>query len=456
MALFTRLAAIGLAVAACAIVAAPLSASTDHPGDAKAGERVFYEQSFSATAASIPLRLFQVLPDLDARYTPEALTKRYGLLYKDGRSLPIGFVKSRAMGMDRLSFNCSLCHTGLMNGQPTAGMPNLDLRVQEFEEDFMQQLASGALAADRVVPAIKAKDPAFGGVEEANLRLWLGLAQWQAGSRKPSAHRAGPGRFDLMQSFKTRLKLPAHDFNANMDIAPLFGQRMLQRYPRDGAIGGDQDLVRYLIVRISGDNTPLVNGRPPQWVRDLNAFLHDLEPPAFPGPIDRARAARGKQVFRNTCAPCHGSYEAYDERHPNQVIPMAVLGTDPNRVRVWDEAAIQYVKQDPIMKRLDLKPGLGLMPPSLKGVWATAPYLHNGSVPTVYDVLNPATRPASFYRGGLHLDPVKVGLSTIEKGEPGQQRVDTTVPGDGNIGHPFGAPLTDAQRWDVVEYLKTL
>ncbi|MNS49972.1 Cytochrome c [compost metagenome] len=457
MALFTRLAAFGLAAAVCAVVAAPLSASTDREGDAKAGEQVFYEQAFSATASSIPVKLFEVLGDLDPRYAPEALTERYGLLYRDGRELPIGFVTANAMGMDRLTFNCSLCHTGVVNGKQTPGMPNRDLRVQEFEEDFLALMASGALSPERVIPAVKARHPDFGGIEEANLRLWLGLAKWQAGTRKPSPHRAGPGRFDLMQSFKTRLKLPAHDFNAQMDIAPLFGQRTIKRYPRDGAIGGDQDLVRYLIVRISGDNTPLVDGRPPQWVRDLNAFMHTFEPPKYPLAVDHAKAERGRQVFKNTCSPCHGSYEAYDDRHPNGIVPQAALGTDPNRIRVWDAAALDYVKHDPIMQKLDLQPGVGMMPPSLKGVWATAPYLHNGSVPTVYDVLNPATRPATFYRGGDHLDPVKLGLATIDKPADDRQfLVDTRISGNGNMGHPFGMPLTEQQRWDVVEYLKTI
>jgi mono/diheme cytochrome c family protein len=457
MAWRNRFLALSIAGALCALIAAPLSASTDREGDAKAGEKVFYDQAFSATAASIPLMLFEALPDLDPAYTPEALSRKYGLLYREGRALPIGFVTASAMGMERLSFNCSMCHTGIVNGKQTPGMPNRDLRVQDFEEDFMAMLASPGFTADKVVAAVKKRRPTLSLADEANLRLWLGVARWQASSRKPSPHRGGPGRYDLMGSFKTRLKLPAHDFNAQMDIAPLFGQRTIQRYPRDGAIGGDQDLVRYLIVKISGDNTPLKDGRPPQWVRDLNAFMHDFEPPVYPLAVDRAQAARGRQVFKNTCSPCHGSYEAYDERHPNGIIPMGVLGTDPNRVRVWDDAAIRYVKQDALMKRLDLQPGVGLMPPSLKGVWATAPYLHNGSVPTLYDVLNPATRPAVFYRGGEHFDPLKVGIATIDKPADDRQfRYDTRLSGNGNMGHPFGVPLSDAQRWDVVEYLKTI
>lgn len=457
MALGPKLAALGMAAAICAIVATPLSAFSIHDGDPVAGEKVFYNQSFSTSAASIPVWVFEALQDLDPRYTPEALTQRYGLLYRDGAALPIGFATGQAMGMERLSFNCSLCHTGLVNGKQTPGMPNTNLRIQDFEDDFMAVLAGPDFTADKVVAAIKARHPEVSALDEANVRLWMGLARWTASHRTPSPHRAGPGRFDLLGTFKARLKLPAHDFNAQMDIASLFGVRTLKRYPRDGAIGGDQDLVRYLIVRVSGDNTPLKDGKPPQWVRDLNAFMATFEPPKYPYAIDQAKAARGHQVFRNTCSPCHGAYELYDERHPNRIIPLSVVGTDPNRIKVWDDAAMRFVKTDALMKKLDLQPGVGFVPPSLKGVWATAPYLHNGSVPTLYGVLNPSARPSRFYRGGDHFDPVQVGISTIDKpADAGQFLYDTSISGNRNIGHPFGVPLSDDERWAVIEYLKTL
>jgi cytochrome c peroxidase len=457
MAFGPKVAAFGLAAALCAAIAGPLSAASQQDGDAIEGEKVFYDQAFSATPSSIPVWVFEALQDLEPRFAPKALTERYGLLYREGRTLPIGFTTASAMGMSRLSFNCSICHVGLVNGRQTPGMPNTNLRLQDFEDDFMALMAGPGFTADKVVAAVKARHPEISAVDEANMRLWMGLARWTAGNRKPSPHRAGPGRFDLLGTFKARLKLPAHEFNAQMDIASLFGVRTLKRYPRDGAIGGDQDLVRYLIVRISGDNTPLKNGKPPQWVRDLNAYMHTFEPPKYPYAIDQAKAARGHQVFRNTCSPCHGSYELYDERHPNRIIPLAVVGTDPNRIQVWDEASIRFVKNDPLMKKLDLQPGVGFVPPSLKGVWATSPYLHNGSVPTLYGVLNTSARPARFYRGGDHFDPVHVGIATIDKpADASQFLYDTTIPGNRNIGHPFGVPLSDDERWAVIEYLKTL
>ena len=99
----------------------------------------------------------------------------------------------------------------------------------------------------------------------------------------------------------------------------------------------------------------------------------------------------------------------------------------------------------------------------LDGIWATAPYLHNGSVPTLYALLLPVKqRPTSFTIGSREFDPVDVGLKTdsIENGTV----IDTSTPGNLNTGHAFDDPgpgvigrkLSEDERRDIVEFLKTL
>jgi len=112
---------------------------------------------------------------------------------------------------------------------------------------------------------------------------------------------------------------------------------------------------------------------------------------------------------------------------------------------------------------------------SLNGIWATAPYLHNGSVPSIYDLLLPVKRegdaedglyrPNEFKVGSREFDPIKVGLRA-EGYEGFTFKADKR--GDFNIGHEYGTahapavngeklePLTDEERWDLVEYIKTL
>jgi hypothetical protein len=92
----------------------------------------------------------------------------------------------------------------------------------------------------------------------------------------------------------------------------------------------------------------------------------------------------------------------------------------------------------------------------LDGIWASGPYLHNGSVPTIYELLSPvAERRAVFWTGGRELDRERLGF--ISDDAPGRFRFDTSLPGNRNIGHEYPPQgLTHDERMALVEYLKTL
>lgn len=91
----------------------------------------------------------------------------------------------------------------------------------------------------------------------------------------------------------------------------------------------------------------------------------------------------------------------------------------------------------------------------LNGIWATAPFLHNGSVPTLWHLLLPAaSRPTSFYVGSREFDPVNVGQRTTEV--PGAFLFQTNVDGNRNSGHEWGTRLAEEDRWALLEYLKSL
>jgi hypothetical protein len=93
----------------------------------------------------------------------------------------------------------------------------------------------------------------------------------------------------------------------------------------------------------------------------------------------------------------------------------------------------------------------------LQGIWATAPYLHNGSVPTLYDLLAPAKRPAVFYTGTRNFDPKNVGFISDQSDPANTFKFDTSLDGNSNAGHDYGAStLKDDDRYALVEYLKSL
>src|SRR6185436_19379641 len=97
----------------------------------------------------------------------------------------------------------------------------------------------------------------------------------------------------------------------------------------------------------------------------------------------------------------------------------------------------------------------------LDGLWLRAPYLHNGSVPTLRDLLEPsAKRPKSFYRGNDLYDPVNVGFVTNIANEGARKyfKFDTTAEGNANAGHEgkaYGTELPAEEKTALLEFLKT-
>lgn len=207
----------------------------------------------------------------------------------------------------------------------------------------------------------------------------------------------------------------------------------------------------------------------------LEVLTHKLQPPKWPaevlGPVDEVRAQKGQQIFQATCAGCH----------QDRLFPQVQIGTDPNRANSFGQPVGQtpFPKAvapilDGLKKRAFADDGIGaadqaLMDASpavwrstaqylarpLNGIWATAPYLHNGSVPTLYDLLHPEQRPAKFAVGNREFDPVKIGYrSNTDVTAPNIWIYDTTQPGNSNIGHSFGATLPEDEKAALLEYLK--
>ncbi|MDA1312168.1 MAG: di-heme-cytochrome C peroxidase [Acidobacteria bacterium] len=243
----------------------------------------------------------------------------------------------------------------------------------------------------------------------------------------------------------------------------------------------------------------------------LEMQLESLEPPRWPehilGAVDRERAARGKALFESEaagCSACHSAAPPYPLTSDNEygrrfipitMVPFTALGTDSQAILDFSirtantgpltEVAgtdvaltgpLSKVVFQEVMKRQFAELGLSELEQlehsgfrddreqarvlsykagPLAGIWATAPYLHNGSVPNLYELLLPTEqRSKMFHVGSREFDPAHVGLDTSQ-GEH-TSLLDTSVRGNSNAGHTFGSALSDDQRWDLVEYLKTL
>jgi mono/diheme cytochrome c family protein len=264
-----------------------------------------------------------------------------------------------------------------------------------------------------------------------------------------------PPRFDLVH----------HD----MDAPAWWHYRTRKSLYADGfAAKGHRMLMQFLLVK---ENGPEKFAAWEDEFRDIEAWIASLEPPRWPGTIDASLAAAGKTVFTAHCASCHGAYGP-DGSYPERLVPIDEIGTD--RVRLDSLTSKERAELNASwfghfgadgQEIADRAAGTGYVAPPLDGVWATAPYFHNGSVPTLWHVLHPSQRPTVWRRTPTGYDETRVGLEVEEleslpdgKLLPSVRRqyFDTRKPGKSSAGHDFPDALSEDEKTAVLEYLKTL
>ncbi|MCX6315806.1 MAG: c-type cytochrome [Bacteroidetes bacterium] len=196
---------------------------------------------------------------------------------------------------------------------------------------------------------------------------------------------------------------------------------------------------------------------------DVLAYINSLKAPSYPGTTNAKWVTQGKKLFENHCSGCHGTY-GEKESYPNLLIPESIIQTDsllyssnysdPQFVQWFNKS--WFTTGDHPAK---LVPYRGYIAPPLDGIWVTAPYFHNGSVPDLECVLNSKIRPTywqrSFSKPSYKFDIP--GWNFEKKESPGGSDVyNTTLKGFRNDGHYFGDELSQPERMAIIEYLKTL
>jgi mono/diheme cytochrome c family protein len=191
-------------------------------------------------------------------------------------------------------------------------------------------------------------------------------------------------------------------------------------------------------------------------LRRVERYITDLRPAPYPFSVDRQLAAAGQTVFAVECAQCHSP-----EGASTSGSSVDAGDTDRHRLRSWTtdaSKAYDAFAGRRAWKATSFGAGERYVSVPLDGVWIRAPYLHNGSVPSLKDLLEvPTNRPARFWRGYDVYDPVNVGF--ISDG-PEARRTgtlhDTSQPGNANVGHDYGTALPAESKRALLEYLKTL
>ncbi len=220
------------------------------------------------------------------------------------------------------------------------------------------------------------------------------------------------------------------------------------------------------------DNIPAAMPR----AKDIFNFLKGASPQAYPGTVDFAKAREGSKIFARSCSGCHGSYDNEFPHpkllsFPNKLIPQEVMGTDPTRWRQIDSSVPDFTQTNLISQYVDAGSQLGgYVAPILTGVWSSAPYFHNGSVPTLHALLFSEERPAVFQTGGAHqidlenvgilLAPTKNNIALYPASFQPRSKTAlyrTSELGRSNKGHEKQFKnLSSTEKTEVLEFLKLL
>ncbi len=435
----------------------------------------FKHGSIGADKLGLPLALVKAMPLVCADLLPPGADPRheplsaFGFIYEPGRELPIGFSSRRLplIGMTLTGTTCSACHTTTVRETPSSprtayfGAPNVRFDVERYN-DFLFDCINdtsrfNAASLDRafrelgvgLVDRLLATKTSF-------LRAFVADLEQKVNSVVRDG-AWGPGRDDAIGLSAAILLGPdlLPSVPAPVDYPSVWNGKLRRGHALhwDGAAGTARE--RNVLVSVGAgtprDSVPLAS------IDAIQAWLDELPAPAYPFAIDAARAARGAQVFAAECRDCHGPGGA----RLFAVIPNGELGTDPNRLDAVSQAGIDAINglsgagwAFDQFRKTD-----GYLASPLDGIWLRAPYLHNGSVPTLRDLLAPeAERPATFYRGNDVYDQANVGYVSTVPGEGGASYVliDTARQGNSNRGHRYGTTLPAADRDALLEYLKTL
>jgi mono/diheme cytochrome c family protein len=196
---------------------------------------------------------------------------------------------------------------------------------------------------------------------------------------------------------------------------------------------------------------------------DVLAYIYSIQPPHYPNQVNKTLVKEGGILFVQNCSKCHGNY-GKENKYPNLLIPESEIKTDSFLYKS-NYQSYQFVEwfnnswfaQGDHPARLE--PFNGYIAPPLDGIWITAPYLHNGSVPDLESLLNSKERPAYWSRDfdNPEYDYNKLGwkFNTKDSAE-GTTTYNTNLPGYGNYGHTYGDKLSNHERKAIIEYLKTL
>jgi mono/diheme cytochrome c family protein len=441
--------------------AGPVSAAPQRPGDPEKGRRALLNEPY--LGCGMPYSAYRRLNGHGADAAVPRIPDREGR----NAELPYFFTAhTTRKGVDLVSSNCLYCHGGSFDGQIVIGLGNENLDFTEDRtmaaETVGAYLGNEAEAAEwrRWADVIRAVAPyeitdTVGANPAINATLIL------------MAHRDPE---TLAWSQKPLMEPPPPQV-APVSVPPWW--RLAKKNALYYNTEGRGDLARAMMLGAiyCADDVATLKAID-AYAPDIRAYFASLRAPRWPFPLDADLARRGRTVFERTCSGCHGTYgEA--PGYPNLVVALEEVGTDPALAEHATNGAsdrfIAWFNRSWFGETARAAPAKGYIAPPLDGVWVTAPFLHNGSVPNIALLLDSRKRPKywtrSYGSAAADYDPETLGWRYTERAagksgtddpEARKKIYDTTLPGYSNGGHTYGDGLSEDERRAVLEYLKTL
>lgn len=401
--------------------------------------------------------LWKVWPEEERKIAEEATLKerrrmafsKYGLMEdperEPGTGPALGYVSDGEGGW---VMNCLACHAGKACGRVIPGLPNSHFALESLTEDV--RLTKIRLKKKLTHLDLATLSFPLGTTNGTTNSVIFGVLLSNLRDKDMAVVRSRPTP-----------EVEHHD----MDAPPFWNVKRKSRLYIDGHITkSHRPLMQFMLLPVNDEKT--IKAWEPEF-RDILAWIESVEAPKWPFAIDRDLAKEGEAVFNKTCAECHGTY-GEDPSYPERTIPIAEIGTDPVRLRALTKEHLLWVKEGWLSRygedTVDVSPG-GYVAPPLDGIWASAPYFHNGSVPTLWHVLHPEKRPVVWKRTENGYDPTRVGLeaetrndipSALTRPSERRQYFDTRAKGKSASGHDFPTGLNESEKRGVLEYLKTL
>lgn len=463
--------AAALAVSLTTVAGAPAGSDADGPSFPSIEDHFKYGSVGAEERNGLPYWIWRVLPDVFEDKLPDRPGRGYERLgFLDGdapHGRPIG-TSFRPGTVDLVGLNCATCHVGTYRERPDGprhvvlGMPANQMDLQAYANFLTTCARDPRFEPDTLIAAIRKVKPDFGFFRAVLYRLFVvgrardGILQ-RARENEWFALRPpfGPGRVDTFTPYRVLRSLPVDAVVGTVDLPSLWNQRerrgMWLHWDGNNDSVEERNKSAAIGAGASPDSLDLAS------MARVEAWVWDLRPPRLPAEhVDATRLDEGRRAYDEHCASCH----AIGGPRTGQVTPVAEVGTDRERLDSFSPdlaAEMNRIGEGHPWRFRRFRKTDGYANAPLDGLWLRAPYLHNGSVPTLRALLFPEERPAVFRRAYDVYDFTNVGfVSSGPEAEREGVPFDTRLRGNGNGGHLYGAQLPPDVRVSLLEYLKTL